>query len=329
MMMQDPILGRAVVPLPIQLAIVPRLQRRINQLARRRVKEVRTLGGLIVEPDADQTEDDGPIVDSLNRIKDIRFDIHQRKFFMISLKNFISHLTPSLFYAIGGYLVTQDRLTLGTLVAVIAVHKDFTPPLKELFGYYQVMEDVCVRYEEIRRFLATGPIWNRDRAGPSAARTRTFSPVRPSVGKLDAVGDLQLAHELDDLLQRALAYLRLGRHVAKTPVMLRHATFGRENESGIGVMARLIDLVHQRRALIGAAGKVTVAGCTGLGKGFLPGRCLARKLGQNDVDRTAARTIRAEPPKPDKEQEGRSEDPHARGWFDRFACHNAASISRK
>lgn len=157
MMMQDPILGSAaILLLPLQLAIVPRLQRRINRLARRRAKEVRTLGGLIGQPDIGGSDDDQPVVESLDRIKKIRFDIHQRKFFMKSLNNFISHLTPFLFYIIGGYLVIQERLTFGALVAVIAAHKDFTPPLKELFGYYQIMEDVRVRYEEIRRFLATG-----------------------------------------------------------------------------------------------------------------------------------------------------------------------------
>lgn len=159
MIVQDPILGAAAVALlPFQLAIVPRLQMRINRLARRRAREVRTLGGLIVGPDVDQTQDENAIVASLDRIKDIRFDIHRRKFFMKSLNNFISHLTPFLFYAIGGYLVIQGRLTFGALVAVIAAHKDFTPPLKELFGYYQIMEDVRIRYEEIRRFLAADPL---------------------------------------------------------------------------------------------------------------------------------------------------------------------------
>ncbi len=54
-------------------------------------------------------------------------------------------------------------------------------------------------------------------------------------GKLSAVGDLQLAYELDDLMQRTLSHLRLGRHVAKVPMMLGYATFGREHEGGIGI----------------------------------------------------------------------------------------------
>ncbi len=158
MVMQEPILGAAAVALlPFQLAIIPRLQMRINRLARRRAKEVRTLGCLIAAPDIEYTKGEGAILASLDRIKEIRFQIHRRKFFMKSLNNFISHLTPFLFYAIGGYLVIQGRLTFGALVAVIAAHKDLTPPLKELFAYYQALEDVRVRYEEIRRFLAGMP----------------------------------------------------------------------------------------------------------------------------------------------------------------------------
>jgi len=158
MIMQEPILGAAAVALlPFQLAIIPRLQMRINRLARGRAKEVRTLGSLIAAPETEDSKGERAILASLERIKEIRFQIHRRKFFMKSLNNFISHLTPFLFYAIGGYLIIQDRLTFGALVAVVAAHKDFTPPLKELFAYYQALEDVRVRYEEIRRFLAGTP----------------------------------------------------------------------------------------------------------------------------------------------------------------------------
>jgi ABC-type bacteriocin/lantibiotic exporter with double-glycine peptidase domain len=185
MMIQDPILGSAaILLLPVQLAIVPRLQRRINRLARRRAKEVRALGGLIVQPGHSSDCEEQPIINALQRIKKIRFDIHRRKFFMKSLNNFISHLTPFFFYAIGGYLVIQERLTFGALVAVIAAHKDFTPPLKELFGYYQITEDVRVRYEEIRRFLAP-PVEGRLAGHAKSGRLAPISVAHvPAVDRL-------------------------------------------------------------------------------------------------------------------------------------------------
>ncbi|MEZ5933072.1 MAG: ABC transporter ATP-binding protein [Alphaproteobacteria bacterium] len=186
MMIQDPILGSAaILLLPVQLAIVPRLQRRINRLARRRAKEVRVLGGLIVQPDPSPDLEEEPIIDTLQRIKKIRFDIHRRKFFMKSLNNFISHMTPFFFYAIGGYLVIQERLTFGALVAVIAAHKDFTPPLKELFGYYQITEDVRVRYEEIRRFLMMQP-----EDGRSAGHAKSDRPAPTPADRISSAHQL-------------------------------------------------------------------------------------------------------------------------------------------
>ena len=84
---------------------------------------------------------------------------------------------------------------------------------------------------------------------------------RNGLSRLDAVGNLQLAHECDDLLHRSLAHLRLRRHVAEVPVVLRNTALGSKYESGVGVVARFIDLVDERWTLIGAASKGTVTDC--------------------------------------------------------------------
>jgi len=152
MLLQDPVLGAAAVTLlPLQLALIPRLQRRINALGRERVQEIRRLGGLIGN-EGNSTLD--PIHASFKRIQAIRFEIYRRKFFMKGLNNFISHMTPFFFYTVGGYLVIDGKLSFGALVAVLVAYKDFSAPLRELFRYYQTMEDARIRYEEIRRFLA-------------------------------------------------------------------------------------------------------------------------------------------------------------------------------
>lgn len=152
MLVQDPVLGAAAMTLlPLQLLLIPRLQRRINALGRQRVQEVRRLGGLIGN---ERNTGLDAIHDSFKRIQGIRFEIYKRKFFMKGLSNFISHMTPFFFYTIGGYLVIEERLSFGALVAVLVAYKDFSAPLRELFRYYQTMEDVRVRYEELRRFLA-------------------------------------------------------------------------------------------------------------------------------------------------------------------------------
>lgn len=157
MLMQDPILGIAAITLlPVQLLLIPYLQRRINRLARQRVREIRRLGDLIGAKGGSPGEPfDGilPITRSFRRLQSIRFELYRRKFAMKGVSNFISHLTPFFFYTIGGYLVIEGRLSFGALVAVLAAYKDFSSPLRELFRYYQTLEDVRIRYAEIRQFL--------------------------------------------------------------------------------------------------------------------------------------------------------------------------------
>ena len=164
MFVQDPYLGAAAVTmLPVQIALIPRLQRKVNELARRRVQEVRAFGGHLGDQGLSDERSLGEIQTigrSLKEIETIRREIHRAKFFMKGLNNFLSSLTPFFFYSIGGYLVIQGDLTLGALVAVLAAYKDFSAPLRELFRYYQSMEDVRIRYDEIGRFLALGKSGN-------------------------------------------------------------------------------------------------------------------------------------------------------------------------
>lgn len=181
MFMQDPVLGAAAITLlPVQLALIPRLQRRLNLLARSRVAEVRALGGEL----GDQATASGSreraiatVGGSLRRIEQIRRQIHRSKFFIKSLNNFLTALTPFFFYSIGGFLVIEDRLTLGALVAVLAAYKDFSVPLRELFRYYQSAEDVRIRYEEMLRFLGSKDDRIRSEFQQSNASTVTPAAV--------------------------------------------------------------------------------------------------------------------------------------------------------
>ncbi|MGA1860275.1 hypothetical protein VH569_30195 [Azospirillum sp. 11R-A] len=180
MVVQDPVLGAAALTLvPLQIALVPRLQRRVSALARDRSRELRSFGAAVAEASPHHQESrPRPVLTvarSLKRIQAIRLEIYRRKFFIKSLNNFIAHLTPFFFYTIGGYLVIEGRLSLGALVAALAAHKDMSSPLRELLGYYQTMDDVRVRYEDIRRFLGDqnkAELPHGAVAGPSASDPR-------------------------------------------------------------------------------------------------------------------------------------------------------------
>ena len=159
MFAQDPIMGLAAIVLyPVQIYIIPKLQKQVNALGKQRVRQVRRLAERLGETvagvrdiranDATQYER-SRFSKELGIIFNIRFKIYKKKFFIKFLNNFIAQLGPFFFFSIGGYLVIQGRLTLGALVAVIGAHEKLYAPWKELLTYYQMLWDAQIKFEQV------------------------------------------------------------------------------------------------------------------------------------------------------------------------------------
>ncbi|MDX6751516.1 ABC transporter ATP-binding protein [Geminicoccaceae bacterium 1502E] len=167
MFMQDPILGFAAVALyPLQIYLIPRLQRKVNALGKQRVLQVRrnaekiseTVAGVrdIRANDATRYER-ARFSEQLGQVFWIRFDIYKKKFLIKFINNFIAQLGPFFFFSIGGYLVIAGDITLGALVAVVGAQKDLASPWKELLTYYQTMWDVRIKYDQtVSQFAPAG-----------------------------------------------------------------------------------------------------------------------------------------------------------------------------
>jgi putative ABC transport system ATP-binding protein len=176
MFMQDPILGIAAIALyPIQIYLIPKLQRRVNELGKQRVRRVRRLAEHISETaqgvrdirgnDTSQYER-AIFARHLGHIFDIRFRIYKLKFLIKFINNFLAQLGPFFFFSIGGYLVIHGDLTIGALVAVIGAHKDLSSPWKELLTHYQLFMDVRIKYEQVvAQFDIPGVIDEKRQAG--------------------------------------------------------------------------------------------------------------------------------------------------------------------
>ncbi len=159
MFMQDPILGFAAVALyPLQMYLIPKLQRQVNQLGKRRIQQVRrnaerisetALGVRDIRANATASLELSRFSQQLGEVFWIRFDIYKKKFLIKFLNNFIAQLGPFFFFSIGGYLVIQGQITLGALVAVVGAQKDLASPWRELLTYYQTMYDVKIKYEQV------------------------------------------------------------------------------------------------------------------------------------------------------------------------------------
>ena len=218
MFMQDPVLGLAAVALfPIQGYVIPKLQRKVNLLNRRRVRTVRQVADRVQESATGITDilsNDNIKLELtgfahlLGTIYDIRFEIYQRKFFVKFLNNFMLQLTPFFFFSIGGYLVIRGGLSVGSLLAVLLAYKDLPSPWNELLVFYQNFQDSRIKYDQI--------VEQFEPAGMMDARLQLEEPERvtPLTGEI-VVTNLSLAEDGGSRIVDGISFnVPLDQHVA-------------------------------------------------------------------------------------------------------------------
>jgi len=247
--MQDPWLGLAAIALwPPQMVLIPRLQRKINLLAKERVQTARQLSDRIGESIAGFAEIRGndtleleraDISARLGKIYGIRFDIYRRKFFVKFLNNFLAQITPFFFYSVGGYLVIQGNLSLGALVAVLAAYKDILSPWKELLNWYATKEDVRIKHEQIvSQFAPPGLVERKLLEDPPEV-------IPPLAGDVTAAGLSYSENGIDNRIDHVSLHIATGEHVA----LVGNGNSGRED------LAQLV-----ARLNLPTSGRLEVAG---------------------------------------------------------------------
>src|SRR5438876_6238731 len=265
MFMQDPILGVAAIALyPVQGYVIPKLQFKVNQLAKQRVRTLRQVADRVQESAAGiieiQANDTSKLrltdfAHILGVIYDIRFEIFKRKFFAKFLNNFIGQLTPFFFYSLGGYLVIKGDLSFGALVAITVAQKDLASPWKELLDFYQIKENSRITYEQI--------VEQFQPSGMADARLLLEEPavVAPLTGDL-AVANLSLAEDDKSRIVDAVSFTtKLDEHVAVI------------GQSGSGKSELALMLARLVRP---SSGRITIGG---LDLAELPVAVVGRRIG--------------------------------------------------
>ena len=269
MFMQDSVLGAAAIALyPLQGYLIPKLQRKVNQLGKQRVRRVREVADRVHESAAgirDIHANDSVILqlttfsDILGTMYSIRFEIYQRKFFVKFINNFIAQLTPFFFYSIGGYLVISGNLSFGALVAVLAAYKDLASPWKELLDFYQIKEDSRIKYEQIvEQFQPAGMIDAR----LQMTEPPTFTRLKGEI----SVANLSLAEDDNSRTLDGVSFtVSLSEHVA---------VIG-QGGSGKNELALLL-----ARLIAPTSGRITIGG---LELAKLPTAVVGRRIGYVDA----------------------------------------------
>ncbi len=201
----------------VQAVIIPRLRRRLLVLSKERQITARQLAGRIaecvdgvVEIHAHDTSnyERAEISARLGRMFLIRFELFQRKFMIKFLNNFLSQVTPFLFYLVGGYLAIVGRLDIGTLVAVIAAYKDLPSPIKELIDWDQQRMDVQIKYTQVVEQFTTEDLSHPD------IQQLIEAPVLPTTGMVKA-SNLSLLDESGSKALDGVSFeYDIGEHVA-------------------------------------------------------------------------------------------------------------------
>jgi len=218
----------------VQAWLIPRLRRRLLELGRERQLTARALAGRIAESvdgvaeiHANDTSnyERAEISARLGRIFLIRFEFYQRKFLIKFLNNFLSQVTPFLFYAVGGYLVIVGSLDIGALVAVIAAYKDLPGPVKELIDWDQQRMDVQIKYGQVMEQFTAEDV------APAELQALIESPELPREGRLRAANVTLLDEGGTRVIDNVSFDLDLGAHVA---------IVGRQAGAGATELAQLI-----------------------------------------------------------------------------------------
>ncbi|MFE1597382.1 multidrug ABC transporter ATPase [Methylobacterium sp. ID0610] len=179
LLLQDAALAlAAMVMLPVQLSLLPRLQRRLNAKVRERVHATRALGGLLTGPENRPAGHPSTLLRQMRQaeaLERVRVEIADLKGRLKGLYNYTANLTPFFFFSVGGYLVIQDRLSLGALVAALAAYKEISPALRELFDFVQGWSDARARFDEVSRAVV--------RPQPADARAAGTAARHPGTGR--------------------------------------------------------------------------------------------------------------------------------------------------
>jgi putative ABC transport system ATP-binding protein len=206
----------SIVVLAVQLVVIPLLRKPILELGLRRQLTARELAGRIaegvdatVEIHSNDTSnyERADIVNRLEAIFLIRFDLYRRKFFVKYINNMLSQTTPFLFYLVGGYLALTGRFDVGSLIAVIGAYKDLPSPVKELIDWDQQRQQVQISYTQvIEQFTPEGML-------PEELQRLTDESVPPE-GGLAAQAVALYDESRNTLLDNVSVELAADRHVA-------------------------------------------------------------------------------------------------------------------
>ena len=135
---------------------VPILQAMINRRARDRILVKRDMSGAIVERrDSGTTGTAGSIDTGINRIFTLNMGIYRFKFSMNLFMNLMHHFSVATALCVGGWMVLEGHLDVGTVVAIVGGLGKLNDPWGDLVNWAREFSVIAVKY----RLFADAAEW--------------------------------------------------------------------------------------------------------------------------------------------------------------------------
>mgnify|MGYP001815508596 CR=1 FL=1 len=258
----------ALAILVVQAVLIPKLRVKLLLLGKERQLTARQLAGRIsemmdgsVEVHTNDTSnfERAELTSRLGKIFEIRFEIYKRKFAIKFLNNFLSQVTPFVFYAGGGLLAIYGYMDIGALVAVIAAYKDLPGPVRDLINWEQQRQDVRIKYEQVIEQFQSTDIMEPALQDPDV-------PVAPLEGNISANSLVYTDENGDRLVDGVSFEFPLDSHVA----LVGDASSGKDQ-----VALMLVGLVAPTAGHLAIGGKDLTR---------LPESALGRRMGYAGPD---------------------------------------------
>ncbi len=199
---------------PVELIVIPLLQKRFNNWNKKRIKTVRAMSDTVNEAINGIIEiqsynaydhEKNRLTRLIDKLYHISIKLHLYKFGIKFSGNLFQAIGPFLLFLVGGVLTIQGEFDLGALVAFLSAHEKLYDPWQELRLFYQSYQNAIIRYQQITNLFDYRPALpapvTEEKTSPDAVciETNRVSYTLP--------GNITLLHDIDITIKK-------GEHIA-------------------------------------------------------------------------------------------------------------------
>lgn len=148
----------SIVIYPLEMIVIPLLQKRYNRLNKKRIKTTRAMSNVVnegvsgiqeIHANASYQLEEKRMAAFIETLYGILKRLFIVKYGIKFANNMFQSFGPFILFLVGGYLTINGQFTLGALVAFLSAYEKVYDPWKEMMEYYQALQNAQVLYRQV------------------------------------------------------------------------------------------------------------------------------------------------------------------------------------